>query len=208
LVQKNTETGAWTAWFNDRAGLVLHRCLEHTDMEVLMNFESVDPFVEDLISHSEKVNYINPDDIVMEKVICGDTGDNIHAVIRVPKTTKTGKVTTAKVSEKEWIGVRNELNICSIKDFQENKGLIIRRLKSLHRLHECTDKIEDLEELFDYNMTLVRLHKEQIPKAMQQAMNKHKDEYIVTNLDFLRNNYKVLVKQTPNVEELFEELPF
>ena len=39
-------------------------------------------------------------------------------------------------------------------------------------------------------------------------MNKHKDEYIITDLDFLRNNYKVLAAHTEPVEQLFADLPF
>jgi hypothetical protein len=54
----------------------------------------------------------------------------------------------------------------------------------------------------------VRLDKEQIPKEFQLLMNSHKDEYIVTDMDFLRNNYKVLASHTESIEKLFEDLPF
>ena len=89
-----------------------------------------------------------------------------------------------------------------------NKKLIIKSLCNIPRLHNCSSNMNDLLELFDYNMSLVRLDKEQIPKEQQLAMNKHMDEYHVTDIDYLRNNYKVLATHTGSVEQLFDTLPF
>ena len=144
----------------------------------------------------------------MSKVICGDSGDNIKALIRVYHKTQKGKIITKKVSEKEWLAVKESLNIHSIKNFENNKKLIINKLLSIPRLSGCDASMEELIEMFDYNMTMVRLDKEQIPRIYQLAMNKHKDDYIVTDMDYLRNNYKVLAAHTTQVEMLFEDLPF
>ena len=86
--------------------------------------------------------------------------------------------------------------------------MIIKSLRSIPRLHECEGGIDDLMEMFDYNLSLVRLDKEQIPRPYQLAMNSHKDEYMITDLDYLRNNYKVLASHTESVEQLFKDLPF
>lgn len=208
LVQKDPTTNAWTVWFSDRNGLVLSESMQHSDMDVLMNFDAVDPFIEEICRRAGKNEYINPDDIIMSKVICGDHGDNIKALIRIERKTKTGKTITNKVSEKEWNKVKNELGIKTIDDFKKNKELIIKTLRTIPRLHECDASMGDLLDLFDYNLSLVRLDKEQIPREYQLAMNKHKDEYLVTDLDFLRNNYKVLAAHTEPVEQLFADLPF
>lgn len=208
LVQRDPTTNAWTVWFNDRSGLVVDEAEQHSDMDMLMNFDVVDPFLEQICDRVEHLTYINPDDIVMSKVICGDHGDNIKALIRVEHITNNGKIRINRVSEKEWSKVKEELGIKTIEDFKHNKEQIIKQLRMLPRFVECKDSMGDLLDMFDYNMSLVRLHKEQIPREFQLAMNKHKDEYLITDLDYLRNNYKVLGAHTEPVDELFKELPF
>lgn len=208
LVQKDATTGAWTVWFNDKTGLFLSESMQHSDMDVLLNFDTVDPFIDEICMRAGKNTYINPDDIVMSKVICGDHGDNIKALITVEHQTKTGKTITNKISEKEWNKIKKELGIQNIEDFERNKELIIKTLRVIPRLQDCPSNMGDLLDMFDYNMALVRLDKKQIPREYQLAMNKHKDEYVITDIDFLRNNYKVLAAHTESVEQLFTDLPF
>ena len=208
LVQKDPVTGAWTVWFNDKSGVFLSESMQKTDMDVLLNFDAVDPFIDEICMRVGKSTYINPDDVIMSKVICGDHGDNIKALIRVERTTKTGKPIINKVSEKEWDKVKKELGIKTIDDFKKNKELIVKTLRMIPRLRECSSSMADIMDMFDYNMILVRLDKEQIPREYQLVMNKHKDEYVITDLDYLRNNYKVLASHTEPVEQLFADLPF
>lgn len=208
LVQKDPSTNAWTIWFNDRAGLVLPQSLGHSDMDMLLNFEMVDPFLEDICHRCTISTYINPDDIVMSKVICGDSGDNIKAIVRAEHVTKNGKTMIKKVTENEWNKIKEQLNIKNINEFKENKDSIIKHILSIERLSSCKYKPKDVSDMFDYNLTLVRLDKEQIPREYQLAMNTHKDDYVVTDLDFIKNNYKVLATHTSGVETLFEDLPF
>jgi hypothetical protein len=208
LIQQDPTTGAWTVWFNDKSGLFLPESMQKTDMDILMNFDTVDPSINEICRRTGKYTYINPDDIIMSKVVCGDHGDNIKALIRVSHVTKKGKTITNNVSEKEWSKIKNELNIHSIEDFKRNKVQIIKALRAIPRLHDCPYTMDNLLEMFDYNMNLVRLDKEQIPREYQLAMNKHKNEYMITDLDFLRNNYKVLATHTEPVEQLFMDLPF
>ena len=59
----------------------------------------------------------------MSKVICGDHGDNIKALIRAEHRTKSGKTITNKVSDAEWDKVKRRLNIRTIDDFKNNKEL-------------------------------------------------------------------------------------
>lgn len=208
LIQKDPATNAWTIWFNDKSGVFLPESMQNTDMDILMNFDTVDPFIEEICKRVGKCTYINPDDIIMSKVVCGDHGDNIKALIRVEHQTKTGKTITNTVSQKEWNKIKDELHIQTIDDFKKNKVSILNALRSIPRLHDCPYSMDNLLEMFDYNMSLVRLSKEQIPHKYQLAMNGHKNEYTVADLDYLRNNYKVLASHTEPVEQLFMDLPF
>lgn len=206
LVQKTDD--AFTVWYNDRAGLVIPNDCQHDDMDVLMNFEAIDPFIESITNKTNTISYINPDDIVMSKVICGDAGDNIKSIIRLKKINKSGKNQIVRVSPKEWESIKNSLKIDNLDEFIEKKYTIIKQLLTLKRFKNCTESIEDIGDMFDYNMVLVRLDKTTIPEEYKKAMNKHKDDYKITDLDFLRNNYRVLAKHETGVESLFEDLPF
>ena len=206
LVQKKDE--AFTVWYNDKAGLVLPIDYMHDEMDILMNFEFIDPFVESITNKTNSVSYINPDSIVMSKVICGDAGDNIKSIIRLKKTSKNGKEQVVRISPKEWESVRSSLCIENLDEFIEKKYTIIKQLLTLKRFKNCKDSIDDIGEVFDYNLILVRLDKTTIPLEYKNAMNKHKDDYKITDLDFLRNNYRVLAKHEIGVESLFEDLPF
>ena len=208
LVQKDEKTGAWTAWYNDRAGLVVHEVFNQSEMDILMNFDSKDVFMEQICKQSRSVTYINPDDIVMEKVICGDAGDNIKSILRWETSTKSGKPKVLQVSPKEWMKVKEHLHIQNFKEFEDQKQLIISNLLALGRFDGYRANMEDLLEMFDFNVKLVRLAKEQIPHHAAMLMNQHKDEYQVTDMGYLRNNYKVLASKNEVVEDLFKDMPF
>ena len=205
LVQRTSE--AWTIWYNDKAGLFLPESLQYDDMDILLNYESVDPIMEDISKKHIKTNYISPDDIVMEKVICGDAGDNIKSVATIEKITKTGKSQVIKVSPKEWISIKKQLHINNIEDFKNNKQNIIRYISKLTRFKDSNIDLKNISDMFDYNMILVRLDKESIPKEYQMLMNKHKDEYKIADLDYIRNNYKVLSKPQSSIEQMFLDFP-
>jgi len=208
LVQCDPTTDAWTVWFNEKAGLYVSNTFNRSDMDILIDFRGTDTFLEDICRRSQKYTYINPDDIVMSKVVCGDKGDNIKPLLQYPKTNGSGKTTTCSVSLKEWGMIKEDLRISTMEDFKASKDNIIDAALHLPRFAGCSTSKKDLRELFDYNIILVRLHKEQIPKEIQLIMNKHRSEYTVTDMDYLRHNYKVLACQQEKVADLFKDIPF
>ena len=208
LVQKDVQTGAWTAWYNDRSGLVVHNDFNRTDMDVLLNFDATDVFLENVCRQAKTVTYINPDDIVMMKVICGDSGDNIKSVLRWETKNKKGATRVLQVSENEWNKVKAELQVTDYNDFESKKLLIISNLRALKRFEGYRGKTEDLVDMFDFNVKLVRLAKEQIPHDTAMLMNKHRQEYVVTDLGYLRNNYKVLASHNEAIDDILKDVPF
>ena len=68
--------GRFTAWYNDKAGLVLPESAKKEGLEDFMGFEVV--HTENIERCCDKVTYINPFEIVTEKILCGDAGDNIN----------------------------------------------------------------------------------------------------------------------------------
>jgi len=208
LVQEDEQTGAWTAWYNDKSGLVVHEKYDRDDMDILMDFDAKNVFMEGICHRVQDVKYINPDDIVMDKVICGDAGDNIKSIIRYQTKTTKGTLRTLSVSLNEWHKVKNELGITNFQQFESKKMEIIRNLRNLPRFNDFCANDNEIAELFDFNIILVRLAKEQIPHDTAMLMNKHRDEYIVTDMGYLHNNYKVLGHQDAAMNDLFNDIPF
>lgn len=197
----------WTVWYNDRAGLVCHRDLAPRedlieDMLSLSSIPSSFEYLKDFMkSHYTEVHFINPLDIAMEKIICGDSGDNIKAVMRVSKGERI-----ARVSEKEWNQIKETYeDFQDLDDFKKTAPMIIEDLHNLKRFAENKDSEKDLLEMFMFNMKLVCLDSKYIPKDNKNRMASHNEEYKLADLDAIRDNYKVLaLNDDVEVEELFD----
>jgi 5'-3' exonuclease len=203
LVQSNPSTGVFTSWYNDRNGIWLHDDMEEkpmSDLDFFMQPIKVKSMLfEDLKQHSKSINFICPDNIVMEKIICGDAGDNIKSVA---KTTKNNR--TYKVSPKMWNEFKESLNIISIDDFISKKEDIANCIVQTKKFSECSTA--DILEMIDYNIKLVWLNENVIPETSVMYMNQI--EYKNINLNNIKLNYKTLCKQNTEIEDIFNSIPF
>ena len=110
LVQIDEKTNAFTAWYNDKNGLWLPEIIDDRDrwitcnnddcIDFFMNVQYYSPVLESIKIKINSINYINPDSIVMSKVICGDAGDNILPIARYNKNDRTYTVTSLEEVEK------------------------------------------------------------------------------------------------------------
>ena len=205
LVQCDPVTSRWTAWFNDRAGLVLNKYYDTSslsEVDQFFNFELEDPQIRGLVENMKQrghaVSYIEPDDIRMDKIICGDAGDNIKAIVRIPNGKRI-----CKVSSKEWNVVRESLNINNLQDLIDNREEVIDNVKHLKRFTSCTDSNEDIMDMLDYNFHMVVLDESYIPQEQRDIMESQIDNYKVADLEYLRNNYRVLSNIDGDIEDLF-----
>ena len=134
LVQVNN--GAFTAWLNESQkgglpGLILHKELDDTmedEIDFFMQIDKSSKNLDEICARVKAVTYINPADIVEEKIICGDRGDNIKSVIRVEKNNRT-----YRVSETDWNKVKTKLDIDTLDGFFINKDLICEELSKLSK---------------------------------------------------------------------------
>lgn len=208
LVQRDASTNRWTIWYNDRAGLCVHDCYNPSSIgEVDMFFEHPDPSIDHIVSNTtqrgEKVSYVIPDFIRMDKIICGDVGDNIKPVITTSKNDRA-----VRVSSREWERVRAMLNIDSIEQLYEHRVDVVDELLKTKRLCSCTNSKDDILDLMDYNYHMVVLDKVYIPEEQRIEMRSHADEYKVADLDYIRNNYKVLGSTggQDTIQSLFDDI--
>jgi hypothetical protein len=201
LIQVDQGTLAFTAWYNDKNGIWFSDELkekEVSDLEFFMQPIKVkSPLIESLKQYSRSTNYIDPDDIVMDKIICGDAGDNIKPVARVVRGSKTYKVTP-----KIWNEIKEELRIESINDFINKKYLIAQSITMTKKFFECN--AENILEMIDYNIKLVWLNENVIPETIIMYMNQL--EYNTIDLGYIKSNYKTICKSDNEIEDIFDSI--
>lgn len=194
------KNGAFTIWYNSKSGLILPNVLnkdtgDDIDFFLLMDFES--PMVKKLKKCVDKVTYINPDEIVMKKIICGDSSDNIKSIIQTQINNRCYGVGKTKVDR-----IVKDLQITSLDDFFDRKMDIIKYILNNRKFTGV--KMDDVVEAFEYNKTLIWLNEQCIPKNVLENMDV---EYVVySDLDSLTNQYDYIINKNLDVLSIFESI--
>ena len=208
LVQK-TSNGTFTAWYNDKAGLCLPDCYKEDEKEIdpIDFFMSPQEYDDQLIDSLKvgaggKVFYVNPDDVVIEKVLCGDSGDNIKAVVRFNKGGRTYRFSEGDLKKYQ----EHDLPITTVGDLKESREDIANWIMNNKKFAPYHFKKKDIMEMLDYNIKLVWLNEETIPNPVIRSMNEV--EYKKVDVDMLRHNYKMLSKskEDTDIEAIFESI--
>jgi hypothetical protein len=169
------------------------------DLDFFMNPIYESPILESLKQRSKSsVNYIYPHDIILSKIICGDSGDNIKSVFRYEKNGRT-----YRISEKEWTKIANEYNIVSINCLLDAIPQTAYAIANYKKYKPYNPSADDIEEMIKYNIKLVWLHENVIPESLLIAMNQQ--EYKECDLNYIRSNYKILIGENNDIKNLFEE---
>lgn len=204
LVQ--VDNGAFTAWYcSDKTGLFLPKELEQremSDIDFMMNPDMESPLVKAIKTATGKVSYIDPNTIITDKIICGDTGDNIKSVIRYVKNGRN-----RRIGEKEWFKLAHKYGIVTINDLSgEKENNIIKELVSTYASSVKDLTIDTLREMIEYNKKLVWLNEAVIPESLIAKMNEI--EYKQYDLSYIRNNYKAMIssEESTDIENLFDEI--
>lgn len=212
LVRRDALTGRAVLWFNEKK-LVCPDVMEEKDIdpvEFLLTPPSNANTVADTLIHSVKdVEYINPDEVVMAKIICGDNADNIKSVVRYPKGGRM-----IGVGPKEWEKVAKALDIHTMDDFHRRLDDIINTIINPRAGKGVDGKYlnkEAVKDMVRYNEALVRLHRFVIPERIVGIMEGCEYKKSPAAIDDIRHNYKVLVGTSTDIENIFNEaesLPF
>lgn len=176
LVRTNKETGVFTICWNKIVTTVENgNYSENNDLDFFfgdLNKENNERYLHEIISKSSKIIKINPKDVVIDKVIRGDKGDNILPII----TRKSAKGTTNKlfrVSTKDVnlnLDIHNENEIKQyISDLLHSKNYAGRVVKKVGETFEEKTEQEILEH-FNYNVKLVNLDKSSYPEDVLESM--------------------------------------
>ena len=201
LVQKDSNTGAFTVWYNDKNGLWIDENLKDpdlSDIDFFMTPTYHSPILESLKQRSKSsINYVRPDDIILSKIICGDSGDNIKSVFRYEKNGRT-----YRVSEKEWDKIAQEYNIVSINCLLDCISQTAFAIANHSKYKAFKPSQSDIEEMIKYNIKLVYLNESIIPETLLITMNQQ--EYKEYDLSYIKSNYKMLIGEDNTMKNLFE----
>lgn len=198
------DDGVFTVWFNDRYGVFMddkmNQQQDELEMFMMDSKNAAANFILESFSNQAEtqVNYINPEDVVMEKIICGDKSDNIKAVVRIVKGGKTYSVTP-----KMWNEVKEKMNITDLDNFFANSDQIISELRKIKKFQETDLTFDDCLEQFDYNSKLVWLDNSTIPQEVQEEIS-YVPYFSNQDVDVLKME-ETYVAEKQEVEEL---LPF
>ena len=200
--------GTFTAWYSDRSGLCLPMNYKNDEkIDPMDYFMSPIQFDTELIdslkiSAGGKVSYVNPDDVVIEKVLCGDSGDNIKAVVRFEKKGRVYRFSEGDLKKYQ----EHDLPMSTVEDLKECREDIADWIINSKKFSPYKFKKKDILEMLDYNIKLVWLSEETIPAPVIQSMNE--TEYKKVDVGMLRSNYKMLAKthEDTDIESIFEEI--
>lgn len=150
-------------WTKDGGLITVHR--DEDNMDFFFNEAySVNEQIYHLVTDKAKeIKEINPKEIIIDKIIRGDSGDNILPIIT--KASKSSKV--YKVSPKD---IDPDLDY---NDYEEFEGYIINLLDKKSYKGKVDKPLENILEHFIYNRTLVALQKESYPEDVLKIFDNY-----------------------------------
>ena len=158
-------------WTKDTGVITVHRDEEDMDFFFNETYSLNEKIYHSIIDKAKEFKEINPKQIVLDKIIRGDAGDNVFPII--VKKTKTDKV--FRVSQKD-IDLDLDYN-----DYEEYEGWIIELLNKKSYKDKVDKSLENIIEHFEYNRKLVSLQKDSYPLEILKIFDNYKDYNISKN---------------------------
>lgn len=203
LIQNKNDI--FTAWYYERSNIsdvALHDSFElnepdPNDLDFFMQpIKYHTSLMEDIIHHADHTIYVDPNTVINEKVICGDSGDNIKSVARIIKNgRKYG------VGKKDWEKIATTLHISTIYDLIEKKKQIADSIGHLKKFYGIVSA-DDILEMIEYNIKLVWLNDEVIPATVIDIMNV--SEYNTIDIDYIKGSYRSILNDDDEIINIFE----
>lgn len=173
LVAVNADK-CFTAWWNINNGLFVKEYPED-DFNFLFNneFNINEEIFNRVIEKSKEITKINPSEIIIDKIIRGDAGDNIYPIILRKSKNNTGRL--FKVASKD---IDYSLDY---KDENKVRAYIHNLINSKNYIGRINKSEEDIIEHFKYNRKLVALEQESYPQDILNIFNKYTEYNICKN---------------------------
>lgn len=164
LVNTNPNTGCFTVCWNKDYMTKLYQEKDINDMSFFFNtaYSTNEKILGTIENKAKSINEISPKDIVIDKIVRGDLGDNV-----LPIMTKKS-INSSRVYRISTNDLPLELDISNKSDIWKWVHSIYSNKKYAGKLQE--DEQEVIEH-FEYNKKLVYLDKSSIPEDIKGIMN-------------------------------------
>ena len=172
LVRTNDQTGVFTVCWNDKTGLTCEKKDQEEDpIQFFFNDlskENNNRIFDHIANKCKNVNPIVPKEVIIDKIIRGDKGDNIFPIIlKKAKNEETGK--KFRVSTKDIDFNLNLNNEDDVKNYIHN---LVTSKKYFGKINNNKSE-EDICDHFKYNYKLVTLTEENYPEDILESMNSY-----------------------------------
>jgi hypothetical protein len=201
LVKTNDQNGIFTICWNNKLGLTCEK-KENQEEDPLQFFfndlskEYNTRIYESIADKCKNVNQIVPKEIVIDKIIRGDKGDNIFPII-VKKSNNVESNKTFRVSVKDIdFGL-------DLSDDNEIKNYIHNVVNSKKYLNKVKKSEENIFEHFKYNYQLVSLSEDNYPKEVLDDMNSYMGYNVNSNVSEVLS---YLTARNNNLTSILDEI--
>jgi hypothetical protein len=137
--------------------------------------------------------------IVINKVLCGDAGDNIKSIVRYKKGNRT-----YRFAESDYKKFIEATGISDINTFKTDFDDIATSISHNPKFEQYGITAENVREMLDYNLKLVWLNESVLPGTVTTAMVQF--EYNKFDVSTLKHNSKILAGSSNNIEDIFNSI--
>jgi 5'-3' exonuclease len=194
---KTNQDGCFTAWWEKDRGLYIEDKSDD-DLNFLfnMNYNVNEEIFNDVQKNAKCVTKINPKEIVIDKIIRGDGGDNVLSIVLRRGKTSTK---TFKVGKKDIDYTMDPDNDVKVKEWIDN--LVTSKSYADRIIDNKTP--EQIFEHFKYNRRLVELEEKNYPNDIYELMTNQID--YECNKDITKAE-QIMQAQLHGATELFDTI--
>lgn len=172
--------------------------------------DNIEKFIE-VFDKQNKLEYIQAEDIIIEKILLGDTSDNIFPVWNsISKDTGKRINLTNKLLEDFNIKLNFKNHIDIVDNDEEDKNekiteTLFKKIKLISKFNKDSNLTHpELKSRFEYNKSLVFLDKSVMPTEIRTRMNEYAKSILFSNKKYYpRINSNI---ENPNIFTPYKEI--
>lgn len=127
-----------------------------------------------LLEKDVEIEEVDPEDVLFEKIVVGDTSDNVPPIISWEETQKSGKVVRRKITDTKAEIIKENI-ICNegkidVEHIEQYSDIFSEKIKEFYK-KEISG--EDVKKALERNKTLVWLNEQVIPFSLKEKFYEH-----------------------------------
>lgn len=188
----------FTAWWNNDAGIFI-KDFEEEEFDFLFNssFNENESIWNQLTKYCKDVKKINPKHIIIDKILKGDSSDNILPIIlRASKNKESLK--KFKISTKDIDYNLNYNNLIDVKIYIHN---LINQKNYKNRIYNNKTE-KDIIEHFEFNKKLIVLEKNNYPNDILDIFKNYTEYNLNKDLSIAENQINAVSNKLSGILDI------